>query len=80
VVQHVDAAELRVVVAAVLAAAADVVLVAHHLPKLCVYLATALNGLHVCNLAQRSGLGTGSTREKRGAGEAEKRKKFRVEV
>jgi hypothetical protein len=40
-VKHVDAAELRVVVAAVLAAAADAVLVAHHLPKLSAHLVTA---------------------------------------
>jgi hypothetical protein len=34
VVKNVDAAEVRIVLAAVLAAAADAVLVAHHLPKL----------------------------------------------
>jgi hypothetical protein len=34
VVQHVDAAKLRVVVAEVFDAAADAVLVGHHLPKL----------------------------------------------
>jgi hypothetical protein len=33
VVKNVDAVELRVVVAAVLAAAADAVLIAHHLKK-----------------------------------------------
>ena len=39
VVKHVAAAEVRIIVAAVLAAAADAVLVAHHLQKLCaVYL------------------------------------------
>jgi hypothetical protein len=41
VVKHVDAAEVRIVVAAVLAAAADAVLVAHHLPKLDAHLITA---------------------------------------
>jgi hypothetical protein len=41
VVKHVDALELRIVVAAVLAAAADAVLVAHHLPKLCARLVAA---------------------------------------
>jgi hypothetical protein len=41
VVKQVDAAEVRIVVAAVLAAAADAVLVANHLPKLCAHLVTA---------------------------------------
>jgi hypothetical protein len=41
VVKHVDTAEVRIVVAAVLAVAADAVLVAHHLPKLGAYLVTA---------------------------------------
>jgi hypothetical protein len=41
VVKHVDAAELRIVSAAVLAAAADAILVAHHLPKLGAHLVTA---------------------------------------
>ena len=40
-VKNVDAAEVRVVVAAVLTAAADAVLVAHYLPKLYVHLVTA---------------------------------------
>jgi len=53
VVKHVDAAELRIVVAAVLAIAADAVLVAQHLLKL---------GAH---LARRSSLDAGSTREKK---------------
>jgi hypothetical protein len=51
VVKHVDAAELRVVVAAVLAAAADAVLIAHYLPTLGAHLVTALACLHVHNLA-----------------------------
>jgi hypothetical protein len=34
VVKHVDAVELRIVVAAILTTAADAVLVAHHLPNL----------------------------------------------
>ena len=42
VVKHVDAAELRVVIAAVLAVAADAVLVAHHLSKLGAHLVTAM--------------------------------------
>jgi hypothetical protein len=41
VVKYVEAAEVRIVVAEVLAAAADAVLVAHHLPKLVAHLVTA---------------------------------------
>jgi hypothetical protein len=41
VVKHVDAVEVRIVIAAVLNAAADAVLVAHHLPNLGVHLVTA---------------------------------------
>jgi hypothetical protein len=63
VVKRVDAAELRVVVAAV--AAADAVLVAHHLPKLDSHLVTALVRLHVRNLARKSSLEAESTRRKR---------------
>ena len=48
-VKHADAAELRVVVAAVLAVAADAVLVAQHLLKLGAHLVTALARLHVSN-------------------------------
>ena len=66
VVKHVNAAELRVVAAAVLAVAADAVLVAKHLLKLAAHLATALACLHVRNLARRNGLDAGSTREKKG--------------
>jgi hypothetical protein len=40
-VKHVDAAEVRIVVAAVLAAAANAVLIADNLPKICAYLFTA---------------------------------------
>jgi hypothetical protein len=40
VVKHADAVEVRIVVAAVLAAAADAVLVAHHLLKLGAHLVT----------------------------------------
>jgi hypothetical protein len=75
VVRHVDAVELRVVVAAVLAVAADPVLAAHHLPKLCAHLVTALARLHVYKLARRNGLEAGSTREKKGG---EKRRNARV--
>jgi hypothetical protein len=48
-VKHVDAAELRVVVAAVLAVAADVVLVANHLLKIGAQMAIAQARLHVRN-------------------------------
>jgi len=47
VVKHVDAAELRVVVAEVIAIAADAVLFAQHLLKLDAHLVTALARLHV---------------------------------
>jgi hypothetical protein len=69
VVQHVDAAELRVVVAAVLAVAADAVLVAKHLLKLGAHLVTALARLHVHNLARRINLEAGRMREKKGGEE-----------
>jgi hypothetical protein len=69
VVKHVDAAELRVVAATVLAVAADVVLVAQYLLKLDVHLVTALARLHVHNLARRSSLEAGSTQEKKGGEE-----------
>jgi hypothetical protein len=68
VVKHVDAFELRVVAAAVLALAADV-LVAQHLLKIGAHLVTALARLHVHNLARRSSLEAGSTREKKGGEE-----------
>jgi hypothetical protein len=61
----------------VLAAAADAVLVAHHIPKLCSLLVTALARLHVQNPAQRSSLEAGSTRAKKGG---EERKKVRSSV
>jgi hypothetical protein len=69
VVKHGDAAELRVVVAAVLAVAADAVLVAEHLLRLGAHLVTALVRLHVSNLARRSNLETGSMQEKKGGEE-----------
>jgi hypothetical protein len=59
VVKHVDAAELRVVVTAVLAVAADAV--------------------HVHDLARRSSLEAGSTRQRK-RGLAEQRKELRVVV
>jgi hypothetical protein len=69
------AVELRVVVASVLAVAADTVLVAKKLLKFGAHLVTALGRLHVLNLTRRSSLEAESKR-----GGAEKRKKFRVAV
>jgi hypothetical protein len=65
VVKHVDAAELLVVAAAVLAIAADAVLFAKHLLKLGAHLVTALARLHGHNPTRRSSLEAGSKREKR---------------
>jgi hypothetical protein len=79
VVKHADAAELRVVATAVLAVAAVAALVAHHLPKLCAHLVTALACLNVRNLERRNSLGAWGTREKK-AGRAEKRKELRVAI
>jgi hypothetical protein len=56
VLKHVDAGELRVAVAAVLAVTADAVLVAQRLLKLGAHLVTALARLHVYSLTQRSSL------------------------
>jgi hypothetical protein len=52
-VKHVDAAELRIIISAVLAAAADAVLVAQNLLKISAHMATALASLNVNSLAQR---------------------------
>jgi hypothetical protein len=62
VAKHVHAAELRVVVAAKLAAEADAVLAAHHLQKLGAHLATALTRLHVKKIELNKSLEAGSTR------------------
>ena len=62
-VKHVDAIDLRVVVAAVLAVAADAVLVTQNLLKFGAYLVTALARLHVHNLARRCSLEAGGTQE-----------------
>jgi hypothetical protein len=77
VVKHVDAVELRVVVAAVLAVAADAVFVAQNLLKIGAHLATALARLLVRNFARRSRLEAGSTREKKGG---EKQRNLRNSV
>jgi hypothetical protein len=79
VVEQVDDVKMRVVVAKVLAAAANAVLVAHHLLKLGAHLTTALARLQVYNLARKSSLEVGSTREKKGAEEG-KCKNLRVAV
>jgi Flp pilus assembly protein TadB len=60
VVKHVDAVELRIVVAAVLAVAADAVLVVYFLLKFDANLAASLTHLHVHNIARRNSLVTGS--------------------
>jgi hypothetical protein len=65
VLKHIDAVKLRVVVAALLAMAADAVLVAQHLLKLGAHLVTTLARLHVRNLTRRSSLEAGSKREKK---------------
>ena len=51
-VKHVFAAESRVVVAAILAVAADAVLFSQHLLKLGAHLVTALARLHVHNFTR----------------------------
>ena len=60
----VDAAELRVVVAAVLAVAGNSLLVTYFLSKLGAHFVTALARLHVQNLMRRRSLVAGSTRKK----------------
>ena len=60
VLKDVDAVELRVVVAEVLAVAADAVFVAKHLLKAGAHLVTALARLHVHNLARRNSLEAGA--------------------
>ena len=60
---------MRVVVAKVLAAAANAVLVAQYHFQLGTHLTTALARLQVSNLARKSSLEVGSTREKKGAEE-----------
>jgi hypothetical protein len=67
--KNVDAVELRGVVAAVLAAAAEAMLVAQHLLKLGAHLVTALARLHVHNLTRRSSLEAGRKREEKGGEE-----------
>jgi hypothetical protein len=66
VIKHGDAAKLRFIVAVVLAVAADAVLIAQQHQKLGAHLVTALARLNVQNVARRSSLEAGSTREKKG--------------
>jgi hypothetical protein len=66
VVKHVHAVELRVVVAEVLAVAADAIFVAQHLLKAGAHLVTTLARLHVHNLARSSSLEAEKKREKKG--------------
>jgi hypothetical protein len=70
---------MRVVVAKVLAAAANAVLVAQHHFQLGTHLTSVLARLQVYNLARKSSLEVGSTREKKGAEEG-KFRKLRVAV
>jgi hypothetical protein len=57
---------LRVVIAELLAVAADAMLIVQHLLKPGSHLVTALARLHAHNLARRSSLEAGNTREKKG--------------
>ena len=68
VVEHVNGVEMRVVVAKVLAAAANAVLVAQHLLKLGAHLTTALARLKVYNLARKKQLGGGEHAGEKGRG------------
>jgi hypothetical protein len=69
VVKKVDADELRVAVAAVLAVAADAMLFAQDVLKIGAHLATALARLHAHYFTRRSSLEAGSKREKKGGEE-----------
>jgi hypothetical protein len=80
VVKHVGVVELRVVVAAVLAVAADALLVAQHLLKLGAHLVTALARLHVHNLTRRSSLEAGKKRVIKGGEERRTSRNSRVAV
>jgi hypothetical protein len=73
VVKHVDAAELCVVVAAVLAVTADAVLAAHHFSTRGAHLGTALARLYVQKPARKSSLEAGITRDKRAGRSGETR-------
>jgi hypothetical protein len=75
----VDAAELRVVVAAVLAVAGNALLVTYCLLKLGAHFVTARARLHVQNLMRRRIWSRGA-RGKKWRGGAKMRKKLRVKV
>jgi hypothetical protein len=79
VVKSVGAVELRVVVAEVLAVAADALLVENQLQKLGAQLVSALARLHVHNLARQKAWRREHAGEI-GRGGAEKRKKLRLKV
>ena len=67
-VEHDDDVEMRIVVAKVLAAAANAVLVAQRLLKLGAHLTTALARLKVYNLAHKKQLGGGEHAGGKGRG------------
>jgi hypothetical protein len=75
VLEHVDAVELRVFVAEVLAVAADAVLIGKHFLILCAHLVTALARLHVRDLTRRISLEAGSKRDKKSGEEGRNLKK-----
>ena len=66
--EHVGDVEMRVVVAKVLAAAANAVLVAQNHSQLGTHLTTALARLQVYNLAQKKQLGGGEHAGEKGRG------------
>jgi ribosomal protein S24E len=68
-VENVKDVEIRDVVAKVLAAAANAVLVAQRHYQLGTHMTSVLARLQVYNLARKSSLEVGSTREKKGAEE-----------
>jgi hypothetical protein len=80
VAEHVDAVELRVVVADEIAAAADAVLSANYIPRLCARLVTALTRLHVHNFRAKKQPGGREHVEGKGREGAEKLVAFRVVV
>jgi hypothetical protein len=65
VVEYIDTVKLRVGASAVLAVAADAVLVAQHILKIGAHLASALARLHVRNLVRKNSLEAGARGRKR---------------
>jgi hypothetical protein len=74
VVNHVDAVELRVVAAAVLATAVDAVLVAHHFPKTWCPSGYYTGPPACAQYRAKKQAGTGEHAGEKGRREAEKRK------